>query len=207
VKQLLFLLLLTLNLLSCFGQKFVKKSVVSQGTTSIQLDTSNFFEVQVGTTRENEIVLEATMEGEYEKDLGLEISEAGNTLMVSAAFQPHFVAPNDKLSAHKVISISLTVLIPENMDVSVYGTSANVFIEGQYKHLKVALNDGRCTIKEGGENVEATTQSGPISLEIASGTILAETKYGSIDKQYVPVGNDQYSLHSTTGNISIRQSK
>ncbi len=207
VNRVVLLIVFGLFLQHAAGQKVIKKSLLNTNTSHIQIDTNNFFEVVVNTSSEHEIVLEAFIDGEYQKDLGLEIAEYGNTVMVSAAFQPHFSFPNDKLSAHKVISISLHVLIPEFKEVYLFGTSANITVEGYYKNLKVSLNDGRCIIKEVGENVVATTQSGAISLEIGSGKIIADSKYGTIDQEDIPDGNDQYALHSATGNISIKKSK
>ncbi|NNJ88446.1 MAG: hypothetical protein HKP53_03520 [Eudoraea sp.] len=190
-----------------YGQKTVKKVFLNPHVTSIQIDTNHFFEVQVETSREKTMVLEASIEGEYQKDLALEVSENGNTLHVAGEFQPYFNDPNDKLSAHKVVSISLHIRIPENKEVYLYGSSSNVMVEGNYKDLKVVLNDGQCTIKEVGQKVSATTRSGPISLIIASGTIKAMSKYGSIAKEYIPKGNEQFNLSSTTGNITITQAR
>lgn len=207
VNRIVLLIVVGLFLQHVAGQKVIKKSLLNSNTSHIQLDTNNFFEVVVNTSSAQEIVLKAFIDGEYQKDLGLEIAEYGNTVMISAAFQPHFSFPNDKLSAHKLISISLHVQIPEFKEVFLFGTSANITVEGFFKNLKVSLNDGRCTIKDVGENVVATTQSGPISLEIGSGKIKVESKYGTIDQEDIPDGNDQYALHSATGNISIRKSK
>ncbi len=190
-----------------FGQKTVKKVFLTPHVTAIQIDTRLFFEVNVETSQEKEMVLEASMEGEYQKELGIVITENGNTIFVSAEFQPYFSAPNDKLSAHKVVSISLNVSIPENKEVSIYGNSSHVAVEGKYKDLRVVLNDGKCSIREVGQKVSATTQSGPISLEIASGRVKAMTKYGSISEEHIPNGSEQYQLQSTSGNITITQAK
>ncbi len=190
-----------------FGQKTVKKVFLNPDVTSIQIDTNLFFDVKVETSQEKALVLEASMEGEYQKDLALEITENGNTLLVAGKFQPYFNDPNDKLSAHKVVSISLYIRVPENKEVYLYGNSSNVMAEGNYKDLRVVLNDGKCTIREGGQKVSATTQSGPISLIIASGTVKAISKYGSIAKEQIPKGDELFNLSSTTGNITITQAK
>ncbi|WP_297764059.1 DUF4097 family beta strand repeat-containing protein [uncultured Muriicola sp.] len=190
-----------------FGQKTVKKLFLNPDVTSIQIDTNLFFDVKVETSQEEALVLEASIEGEYQKDLALEITENGKTLFVAGKFQPYFNDPNDKLSAHKVVSISLYIRVPENKEVYLYGSSSNVMVEGNYKDLRVVLNDGKCTIREGGQKVSATTQSGPISLIIASGTVKALSKYGSISKEHIPKGNELFNLTSTTGNITITQAK
>lgn len=207
VRHITFLLFTILALNLGFGQKTVKKLFLNPHITSIQIDTNLFFEVKVVTSQKEAMVLEASMEGEYQEDLGLEITENGNTLLVAGKFQPYFNIPNDKLSAHKVVSISLYIRIPENKELYVYGSSSNVMVEGNYKDLKVVLNDGKCTIREGGKKVSATTRSGPISLIIASGTGKAMSKYGSVSKERIPKGNERYKLLSTTGNITITQAK
>jgi hypothetical protein len=207
VRHFAFILLAILAINPGFGQKIVKKVFLNPHLTSIQVDTNLFFEVKVETSQEKEMVLEAFMEGEYQKDLALEITENGNTLFVAGKFQPYFNVPNDKLSAHKVVSISLYIRIPENKEVFLYGNSSNVTVEGNYKDLRVVLNDGKCTIREGGQKVSATTQSGPISLIIHSGTIMAKSKYGRVAKEHIPKGNERFNLSSTTGNITITQAR
>lgn len=207
VRYFAFFLFTILAINQGFGQKTVKKVFLNPHVTSIQIDTNLFFEVKVETSQEKAMVLEAYMEGEYQKDLALEITENGNTLLVAGKFQPYFNKPNDKLSAHKVVSISLYIRVPENKEVYLYGSSSNVIVEGNYKDLRVVLNDGKCTIREVGQKVSATTQSGPISLIIAKGRVKAMSKYGNIAKERIPNGNEQYNLSTTTGNITITQAK
>ncbi len=207
VRYLVFFLIGLLTLNPGFGQKTVKKVFSTPHVTAFNIDTSLFFEVDVETSVEKEMVLEASMEGEYQQDLQLVIRENGNTLFVAGEFQPYFEIPNDKLSAHKVVSISLKVSIPENQVVHLYGSGANVEVEGNYKALSVVLNDGKCTIRKVGQNVRATTQSGPISLIITSGRVKALTKYGKIENEQIPYGKEQYHLQSTSGNITITQAE
>ncbi|MGB5378087.1 hypothetical protein [Muriicola sp.] len=207
VKYFAFFLISMAMLSPVLGQKTIKKVFLSPHVTAIQINTDLFFEVTVVTTKEKEMVLEASLEGEYQKDLGIEVRENGNTLFVAGEFQPYFNLPNDKLSAHKVVSISLHVIVPENKEVFLYGGSANIKAEGNYKELTVVLNDGTCTFGEVGQKVSATTQSGPINLAIARGTVKAKSKYGTVAKEMIPDGEEQYDLSSTTGNITIKKAR
>jgi hypothetical protein len=207
VKYFAFFLISMVMLCPAFGQKTIKKVFLSPHVTAIQINTALFFEVTVVTTKEKELVLEASLEGEYQKDLGIEVTENGNTLLVAGQFQPYFNPPNDKLSAHKVVSISLHVEVPENKEVFLYGGSANIQAEGNYKELKVVLNDGTCTFGDVGRKLSATTQSGPINLAIARGKIKATSKYGTVAKDMIPDGDTQYELSSTTGNITIKKAR
>lgn len=207
MRYIAFYLFAILTISQGLGQKIVKKVFLNPHVTSIQIDTNLFFEVKVETSKEKAMVLEATMEGEYQKDLALEITENGNTLLVAGKFQPYFNVPNDKLSAHKVVSISLYIRVPENKEVYLYGGSSNVNVAGNYKDLRVVLDDGQCTIREGGQKVNARTQSGSISLIIGRGTVKATSKYGSIAKEHIPKGNERFNLSTITGNITITQAK
>lgn len=187
------------------AQKIMEKSIVNSNTSFIQINTDNCFEVVMETSNSNELIAEAVIEGEYQKDLVLNVKEEGATIWVSAGFQPNFVNPNDKLSAHKVVSIALKVLIPANQNVNLYGTSSNIKVSGAYKKLDITLNDGSCALEKISETVNVTTQSGDIELHSQAAKIDALSKYGTINKDIVPLGDHHFVLRTTTGNITIKK--
>lgn len=100
--------------------------------------------------------------------------------MISADFQPLFINPNDKLSAHKVVSIALEISVPEYKNVDVFGTNTNLYAKGIYEDLNITLSDGRCNLENVSESVEVTTQKGDILLAAPSGNITAESVYGKV---------------------------
>ena len=81
--------------------------MLSNDIDLIQFNTANCFKVELGTSLGNEINIEAEIDGEYVKDLDLKVRTIGSTILVEAGFAPNFENPNDKLSAHKVVSITL----------------------------------------------------------------------------------------------------
>ena len=172
---------------------------------AIQIDASRFSEVSLTTAPGAELLVEATMEGEYQKDLIVEISEEDNALVLSGAFQPYFEAPNDKLSAHKVIAVSLLVQLPEDREVFLFGNSAQVMVAGVYRELEIVLNDGPCVLEAPGGKIKVRTQSGNIFLKADKGALRAQTKYGSVINDGLAVGKDQYDLESKSGNIYIKR--
>ena len=159
------------------------------------------------TARTKQVQVEASIEGEYSKDLLISIEEEGTTVRISAGFHPNFINPNDKLSAHKVVSIALQITVPEFKDVSIFGTNSNVEIEGKYQNLDVKLSDGRCKLNNVSEMVEVTTQKGDIWLSADSGAILAESAYGQVENDQIPKGQNQYTLKTVEGNIHLRKTK
>ncbi|PWL40093.1 hypothetical protein DKG77_04505 [Flagellimonas aquimarina] len=203
----LFFILCFFFLLNLHGQKLVKKAFVNSRTESIQIDSQYCYLVNLGTAKTNEVRVEADIEGEYSKDLLITIEDKGTTVLISAGFQPNFINPNDKLSAHKVISIRLNIILPEDRNVFVYGTNSNILVEGRYKSLKVKLSDGRCTLDNVLGKVGVTTQKGDILLTAEKGNIITESAYGKVEKETIPQGQNQYVLKSIEGNIHLKKTK
>lgn len=189
------------------AQKLVKKAFIGPRTQSIQIDSQHCYQIDLQTARTKEVQVEASIEGEYAKDLLISIEENGTTVRISAGFQPNFINPNDKLSAHKVVSIALQITVPQYKDVSIFGTNTNVEVEGKYQNLDVTLSDGRCELNNVSETVEVTTQKGDIWVNANSGTILAESTYGLVENDQIPIGNNQYILKTVQGNIHLRKTK
>ena len=187
------------------AQKVVKKSIVNTHISFIQIDASNCFEIEIMTADSKEMIIEATIEGEYEKELLLKVHETGSTLLINAGFQPNFEHPNDKLSAHKVISIALKIQLPRHKNVTVFGMSCNIIISGAYNKLKTILNDGNCYLNNVVATAEVKTQSGNIIVKTKAASIIATSKYGCIDKGVIPIGDNQYTLNTITGNIVLNR--
>lgn len=185
------------------AQKVVQKTISDNRDTAIQINTDNCFFVNVKTNTTNEVRVEAKMSGEYGNDISLNLHEEGNTLIIDTKFIPSFKMPNDKLAAHKVVSITLEVSLPEYMRVRLYGTSSNVKLTGLFADLNISLNDGKCILEDVISNVEVVTQNGAIDVYTKSGKINATSKYGKVVADEVLKGDSQFILSSVTGNIHI----
>ncbi len=185
------------------AQKKVQKTIFDTKDTAIEINAIDCFLVTIKTAKSNTILVEAKMEGEYGKEVLLNLHEEGKTLLIDTAFNPMFALPNDKLGAHKVLSISLQITIPENMKVQLYGTYCNVDATGIYQNISIALNDGNCVLKDIQDKATVNTQSGAIALYTKSGTISAISKYGEVISEDILAGNQRYQLNSITGDIHI----
>lgn len=189
------------------GQKVVEKTILNPDKQYIQLDTKNCYLVDLSTSKGKELSVEASIEGEYSKDLAVRIEEDGANVLVSAGFLPNFIAPNDKLSAHKVISIALKVTMPEYCNVNVFGTNSKVVTTGKYKQLKISLANGDCTLNNVIENVDVKTQKGTIKVITREGKIDAKSTYGKVKTAKIPEGNSSYKLFSVEGNIYVNKTE
>ena len=187
------------------SQKLIEKELVNPETKSIEINTANCFLVTMATHRGKQLKIEASMEGEYAKDLSIALEEKGSNILIGANFLPSFTPPNDKLSAHKVISISLSVILPEYMKVNVHGTHSNVFAQGNYKDLSVTLADGNCTLNKIVEKVSVKTQKGEIVVQAARGTVDTKSDYGEVIKGKVTNGDAYFNLYSVEGDILVNK--
>jgi len=189
------------------AQKIVVKTIEDSKIPFIQIDTKNCYSVVLETVDIPNITVVGTIDGEYLHNLLVNVKQEGSTILVSAGFQPNFVLPNDKLSTHKVVSISLKISIPKYLNVLLYGTSSNVNVRGEFTSLKVSLSDGRCTFEGGGEDVSVTTQSGNIDLITKNALIVANTKYGEITQDAMSSGDNHFTVNSVSGNINIKKTE
>jgi hypothetical protein len=185
------------------AQKKMYENILADHISLIQVDATNCFVVEVQTGESNEISIVAEMEGEYSQDLDLEVSTNGSTLFVETGFTPNFENPNDKLSAHKVISISLKLRIPSYKNLEIYGTNARVDLGGEYNKLHVSLSDGTCVLNNIEAVAEIKSQSGNIKVFSAGAAIRATSKYGEVSANLIPKGNSTFILETITGNIDL----
>ncbi len=187
------------------AQKELKRTIKASSITLLQIDAANCFEVMLETGNTDEIVIEARLEGEYTKDLEIAVNQDGGTLGVEAGFSANFVNPNDKLSAHKVVSIALHVFLPKWKNVQVYGTNTRVIATGSFSDLSIILADGNCELNQVSQNVTVKTQSGNIVLKAKTGSVAASSKYGLVSPVVLTPGINHYNLSTVTGNIELKK--
>ena len=120
------------------------------------------------------------------------------------SFHPEYHFKNDKLSAHKVISVSMEISLPAEMSVFLKGESSRIEIEGLYKLLQVEMQDGQCNLEQVKGVVKVSTTSGGIWLKSDSGVVNANTDFGKMNIQELPLGEAEYLLQSVSGDISVQ---
>ena len=185
------------------AQKLVEKSILNPQARFVEINGKDCFKVSLKTHATPVIRIEASLEGEYAKDLAIKMEEDGANIFISAAFLPSFSDFNDKLSAHKVISIELKITLPEFMKVSFYSTNTNLIATGSYNSLGIQLDDGKCTLSNITHSINVKTQRGEIRLQQVAGTIKAKSECGKISKGAVLEGSATFDLYSVEGDIFV----
>ncbi|APQ17122.1 DUF4097 family beta strand repeat-containing protein [Maribacter hydrothermalis] len=190
------------------AQKKLQRTVHVDHISLIQVNTANCFKVELHSTASKNVNIEAEIEGEYSQDLNIEVTTIGSTLLIEAGFVPSFENPNDKLSAHKVVSIILHVTIPSNKNIELFGTNSHVIIYGEYNEVAVSLSDGNCELNNVLGDVKVKTQSGAIKILSKSAKINAKSKFGKVSFNPIPFNSSfNYEIQTVTGNIELSKTE
>ncbi|WP_298509393.1 hypothetical protein [uncultured Kordia sp.] len=88
------------------------------------------------------------MEGEYYRDVNVITATKNKELQLSCQLAEDFELPNDKLSAHKVFSITMNIHIPKHLKVQLEGDETQVYVKGSYKKFWGLLISGNYTLDE-----------------------------------------------------------
>lgn len=190
--------------LSLEAQKKLTKTLLNPQISSIHIDADLCYRIVLETSDSNEVSIEARMEGEYQKDLIVLFREEGKTLFIEPKFSPQFSLPNDKLGAHKVVSVSMKVKLPTYQNVQLTAATCDVSATGAYRDLRIVFNDGSCRLAHLAENTTVQTGSAPIEVDLDMGVVEATSRYGRVFLEPVPRGDHHLRLVSTRGDISVR---
>ena len=206
IRSVVAFLLIGLFSPTLYGQRILKKSIPQKHGQFVRIDAHYVFDLSLNTSDSHYVTAEALVEGEYQNEVILNLWEEGQDIFIEADFHPDYKARNDKLEAHKVLSIVMTIAVPKNNSVYLEGSSARFHIEGIYKRLRVNLQDGRCDLNKVYGDVDVLTNSADIFLSTEGGIISARSEYGQVQQDQIPTGPAKYVLNSKSGKIRISRS-
>ncbi len=146
----------------CFAQKITQQSIAIYEVEEIRIDTEKIFQLNIYSTNENVIKVETRMEGEYYRDVNVITATKNKQLQLSCELAEGFELPNDKLSAHKVFSITMNLYIPKQLKVQLEGDETQVYIKGNYKKFWGILISGNFTLNELEAEAKIQTKKGNI---------------------------------------------
>ena len=142
-------------------------------------------------------------EGEHSENLVIIDSINQGVLRLSTDFQPLFKADNDKLSAHKVLSVELQLSIPKPIDLNIKSDIAQTKIEGQFPNVFIELKTGNCTLDPFFGNATINTINGTINIKTNNAKTIAKSKTGIVDVVQFKLALHQLNLQTVNGNINV----
>ncbi|MBC8755192.1 hypothetical protein H2O64_10945 [Kordia sp. YSTF-M3] len=156
---LFFLLYVNMN---CFAQKVTQQTFSIHEIEEIRINTDKIFQLNIFSTNDNVIKIETKMEGEYFRDLNIITSTKNKQLQLSCELAEGFELPNDKLSAHKVFSVSMNIYIPKQLKVQLEGDATQIYVTGKYKKFLAMLISGNYTLENFHSEAKIQTKKGNI---------------------------------------------
>ena len=207
IRKTVFVLLICTVLNPVYSQRILSKSIPQKHGQYIHIDASRAFEVKLRSVSNSMVSASAVTEGEYENDILLNLWEEGADIFIGIDFHPERKDPNDKLGAHKILSVAMEIAVPESCSVYLNGHNVQFGIEGKYKELSVTLQEGTCELTSVYGTIGIRTNSADISLLSEAGAIEATSKNGRVFQEDLPLGPAEITLESKSGDIRISRKK
>lgn len=207
IHNLIFFFLMSVVSSAVYGQKNVQKSINASAVDGIFIDSDQIFEIRVKTGSSSVILLESEIEGETFETVTLNTSIKEGLLVIETGRTAVYQHVDDKLAAHKVLSVVLNVVLPEGKQLWIDSSLASVEAEGQYDFINLNLSHGNCRLLDFRGSGIVNTQRGFIYVETKNCSIDASSRNGTVDVQNVPMGKNHLSLASIDGSVAVVQSK
>ena len=165
-KRLLYLVFFWSSLLQ--GQQLSSKNIAVNPQKKLNIDLTYVAHFEIDTHQEGFIQTELTAEGEYSDMFNLAILESEESYDISLSKNPLYANFNDKLSAHKVLAITLRISVPSKIALDIDGLNSIVYTKGDYRELNVFLNEGVCHLHHNSIKSKIITAKADMYLEMSS---------------------------------------
>ncbi len=200
-------LAISLNSLSVHAQKLIQNEILAQDISTVQIDGNKIYKIETSTHHSDFIFYSASHEGESAENFTIVPQLNNHTLSISAIFQPFQQPLDDKLSAHKVISIHLVLYLPDGLQLNIQSQNSHINVSGNYSNIKIETTNGICNLEDFNGNANIETIHGNINVATKGARVRAETKNGLLDIAKFPIGKNRIDLKSLNGNIVVSKTE
>lgn len=191
-----------------FAQKRGEQTYDIQDIKAIHINSDIIFKITINAQPAKQIQLNTTVDGETYASTLVHSKVTEGRLEITTGRTPDFTPYNDKLSAHKVLSIELEISIPEDLNINISSTLAGVNLKGRYGSLQINLGRGglRGMDIRFRESI-INTISGDVKLTLEEANVIAGSRngLGTVDSIF----NDGPAciIQSIYGDIEVLQVK
>lgn len=206
MKNTLFAILF-LSVILLYGQKIEEKTINNSAIKTIIIEGDAIFKIHIKTSAINSINLTSNIEGEHTRSTNIITKVNNNTLLLTCNLPKLNYKTDDKLNAHKVHSIEVSLEIPEYLNLYINSEIASAKISGAFKYLLLELNQGNAQVKNFLGNATINTIDGNITIETNNAKIKAKTKTGILKTEKITESKNQIDITTINGNINIYKTK
>ena len=208
LKRIGYILVLFFMISEGFAQKILEKSWNVNEFQGLEIISEEIFKINLFSEVSDQIQLITRIEGENYEHVAVQVSEANQTLRLTTGYTPYFEATNDKLAAHKVISIEMDIHIPKHLEVFIQGAIVSVETRGVFQKLRLELDTGNCELYDFQGDALLNTKSGNITVYARSEVFaIGKSKRGTMRNELRSPGKFQVRAQSVNGDITLLQSQ
>ena len=190
-----------------FAQKQMVLTEPAEQLKGIFIESDQVFQIYVKTTNSDQLVISTEVEGETFETLEIDTRLQNELLYVTTGRSVGFKAFDDKLAAHKVLSVVLHIELPKNKELWVNSSLASVEAQGAFSYVNLNLSGGRVDLLNFSGNGVVNTLRGAIAIETQNTAVKASSRNGTVDVASSPLQLYELVLKTVDGDISVSQSE
>lgn len=191
-----------------YAQKILEKSWDATEIQRLEIISDQVFKIKIVSQAGEKIQLITRIEGENYENVVVNVSEEQHTLLLTTGYTPYFEAANDKLAAHKVISIEMELHLPSRLAVFIQGAIVSVDTEGTFRKIHLELGTGNCMLINFNGDARLETKNGNITVYGGSDVFaIGETKRGTLRNELSSPGKFSVKAQSVNGDITLLKSQ
>lgn len=202
-----FPILFLLICLPVTAQKHTEQVIEAGNIEKIVFSSDEIYRIRIKAVAGDEIRIFSDTEGEYFNNISLDSEVRSNTLYLSSRYREILQSGYDKLSAHKVFSMEVTLEVPEGILAEISSNLASVHLTGDFESILVQLNSGSCYFDDFTGDAVINTYDGNITGTVSSAKFQATSRHGEVDVPQSHSGNHKMVLTSINGNIKVSETK
>ncbi len=169
----------------------------------VDINVYQYLKLDVKTTKENLVKIITSQNGEYKNAVILSGQVRNDSLIIRDPISPSFSFPEDKLSAHKIIDGTATLLIPENKKIIINTNSADISISGNYKDIFINQLAGTCKVNQIKGNLRYISVYADILVALNNYSVKCISRNGKVATFGNPEIIEYFAiLETVSGNIS-----
>jgi hypothetical protein len=196
----------------CFeghAQKDLSRTYSAKNLENITIDANGVHTLKITATPTEEIAVNVHLEGETSEEIVVKEHMEGAQLALGFGSWPFAKTIDDKLAAHKIVSVEVTLSIPEDLVVSITSNTASVAANGVFEILYVDIEDKNCVLTSFTGDANLKTKSGTIKVKVQNNTTVAKaiTTYGTVQNNLGDKGVFTIYAESLYGDISLQQTQ
>jgi hypothetical protein len=160
----------------------MEQSFHAEDLKGLYIQSDEIFEIHLSTSPSDHITIGTRIDGETFESSLINTNIQDHILKIETGRTPDFEPFNDKLSAHKVLSIVLYINVPIGMDIDIFSTLASVDAQGSFGQVQINLGRGGCRLVDFRFRESATinTLTGTIQVQVDTAAVTAQSRNGNV---------------------------